>query len=152
MEQIGMVLRPRGLQGELKIQIHTNILGVFSGLKSVRIGERDFKVTKSSIQNNFAYLRIDGVNDANTADRLRDEIVYVERKQLPLDKDEVLAEDLIGFAIVNEKGQKIGTLKEIHDTGGAVMFDCETFAIPNEDEFVLETNMTEKKIVVRLPR
>ena len=147
--QIGKVLRPRGLTGELKIQIHTNITDVFISLKKVWIDGREFKVTASSIQNNFAYLRLDGIKDSDTADRLRDEVVYVTREQIKLHNDEILASDLIGFTVINEQGKTLGTLKEIYDYGAGDIFDCGDFSFPNEDEFVLETNMTERKIIIK---
>lgn len=149
---IGRVLKPRGIKGELKIQILTNMPEVFLDLKTVYLGTQEYKVTDSSIQNSFAYLNIDGIKSIEDAEEFRELYVSVPRQRLRLDKDEVLASDIIGFDVVDDKGKKLGVLKSIDNYGGGDIFDCGTFSFPNEDEFVIETNMTEKKIVVRADR
>jgi len=146
---IGKVLRPRGLKGELRVQILTNLTDVFSSLKKVYIDKQPYEVVASSIQNKFAYIKLKGINTIEDAENFRDLEIYVTKTTLKLQSDDILSEDLVGFAIVNQKNKQLGTVTSIEFFGERVILDAENFSFPYEDDFVVETNITDRKIVVR---
>ena len=53
---IGTILKPRGLQGELKTEITYNRPAVFNDLKSVDLGGKTYTVARGSVQNGFVPL------------------------------------------------------------------------------------------------
>ena len=149
---IGTVLKPRGLQGELKIDITYNRPAVFRDLKTVFLAQKKYQVTRSSVQNGFAYLRLVGVDTIEEAEPLRNQIVKVEDVDLHLQENEVLSSDLIGFEVMH-KGKKIGTVASIENYGAGDCFeiavDGQGFVlVPNEDDFIMETNMTTHTLVL----
>lgn len=144
MITIGKILKPRGLSGEVKVQILTNKPDAFLELKTA-LG---LKVKKSSIQNGFAYMMFEGINTAETAERLRGREIQIPREVLKLDSDEVLADDLIGFTVVGIDGKRLGTVRGVETYGASDVFDCGHFMFPNEDSFVLETDITKRQIIV----
>jgi 16S rRNA processing protein RimM len=150
---IGKVLKPRGLAGEVKVSVLTNRFPELNG-ETVTCG-RDLVVRLASIQNGFAYLTFEGIKDVDGADALRGKNVEVARDMIEIDDDEVLASDIIGFAIVGVSGKTLGRLIAVENYGAGDILECagvapgSTFSFPNEDNFVVETNMTERKIVVR---
>ena len=146
---IGKVLKPRGLKGELKVQILTNLVDVFDGLGSVYLDKQKFVVKNSSVQNGFAYLKLDGIDTLEQGEEFRGCEVLVNKSQVKLEADEVLEDELLMFEIFNEGGKKLGNLVSIESFGERVVMHAEKFSFPNEDEFVVETNMTERKIIVR---
>jgi 16S rRNA processing protein RimM len=146
---IGQVLRPRGLRGELK----TN--AAFAELTKVYIDGREYKVDRSSLQNKFVYLCLAGVDSIEKAEKFRKKEIYVNENDLKIADDEVFADDLIGFAVLNANGEKIGKLKSVDDYGGGVFFEIAVAGvgyvhIPNEDEFITETNMKNKTITLTI--
>ena len=149
---IGTVLKPRGLQGELKIEITYNRPAVFNDLKSVSLNGKTYAVTRGSVQNGFAYLRLSGIDAIEKAELLRNQIVSVEDSALHLADNEVLSSDLIGFEVVHN-GKKIGTVASIENYGAGDFFeiavDGQGFVLlPNEDDFIAETNMTTPTLVL----
>jgi 16S rRNA processing protein RimM len=154
---IGVVLRPKGLNGEVKIDITTNKGEIFIGLQYAFLDGKRIGIKKSSINNGFAYLIFEGFESVSLAEKLRNKIVAVEKDKFLLGTDEVLAEDLIGFKVIDENGKVFGCVKAIENYGAGDFFECVYdinvasgyFSFPNEDAFIIETNMTEKKIVVR---
>lgn len=144
MITIGKVLKPRGLSGEVKVQILTNKSDILLGLKTA-LG---LKILKCSIQNGFAYMNFEGINTVEAADRLRGQEIQVARGNMVLEDDEVLADDLIGFSVVDTAGKLLGTVKMIETIGASDVFDCGHFMFPNEDSFVLETDITKRQITV----
>ena len=149
---IGTVLKPRGLKGELKIDITYNRPAVFNGLKNVTLGTQPYQVVRGSVQNGFAYLCLVGVDSIEKADKLRNQIVKVDDGALNLQPDEVLSSDLIGFEVVH-LGKKIGTVASVENYGAGDFFeiavDGQGFVLlPNEDDFIAETNMTSRTLVL----
>ena len=119
---IGRILKPRGLQGELKIEITYNRPAVFNDLKSVDLGGKTYTVARGSVQNGFAYLRLVGVDTIEKAEQLRNQIVKVDASALHLAENEVLSSDLIGFEVIHN-GKKIGTVASIENYGAGDFFE-----------------------------
>jgi len=144
--QIGKILRPRGLKGELKVQawhqLPTNIF----------VGGKQLTVIKISQSGSFTFLFLDGITTLDQAEQLRGKAIEIEKHQLAIADDEVLTSDLIGFDVIDSSGKPLGKLRAIENFGASDIFDCGTFSFPYEDAFVIETNMTSKKIVVRAER
>ena len=147
---IGIILKPRGLKGELKVQIQTNILRVFDSLKSVYLDKTKFKVKSSSIQNGFAYLKLDTVTSIELAENLRGAKVLVNNSQIKLDDDELLEGDLVGFDVQNESEKSIGTVTGIEVIGSRVIIEMgRDVSFPYEDDFVVETKIADRVLIVR---
>jgi len=149
---IGTVLKPRGLQGELKIGITYNRPAVFNDLTTVSLNGHVYQVARGSVQNGFGYLRLDGIDTIEKAEKLRNQTVMVEDSALHLQADEVLSSDLIGFDVVH-LGKKIGTVTAVENYGGGDFFEIavtgkEFVLLPNEDDFIAETNMTTRTLVL----
>lgn len=137
---IGKVLKPRGLSGEVKCQVLTNIPNAFSRVANVE------KVSDSGAD--YIFIKFKGVNSVEAAETLRGKFIQIDRGLLPLADDEVIADDLIGFEVIGTNGKKLGTVRGIELIGAGEVFDCGHFMFPNEDAFVIETHMRKKHIIV----
>lgn len=149
---IGTVLKPRGLQGELKVGITYNHPEVFNELNEVSLNGKVYSVVRGSVQNGFAYLRLDGIDTIEKAEQFRNQTVMVEDSALHLQADEVLSSELIGFDVVH-LGKKVGRVAAVENYGGGDFFEIaitgkEFVLIPNEDDFILETNLTTRTLVL----
>jgi len=141
---IGKVLKPRGLAGEVKCQILTNKREVFCAGENLLIGKLPFKVKGWQSAGLTGYLKLKGIDTIADAERLRGHEITIPREQMPLYADEILSDELLGFNVVGQDGRKLGVVKAVDNN-----IDCGNFAFPYEDAFVIETNMSEKKIVIR---
>jgi len=137
---LAKVLKPRGLAGEVKVHVLTNKPFALSFVDNVE---------KISHSGEFAFIKFKGVDSVESAEALRGQLIQIPREMLPLDDDEVLADDLIGFEVVGQDGKKLGTVKNIESVGASEVFDCGSFMFPNEDAFVIETNMRTRRITIR---
>lgn len=149
---IGQILKPRGLKGELKVEILYNRPAVFNDLAEVFINDTKYAVTKSSVQNGFAYVNLRGIDTIEKAEPFRNKEIQVRAENLHLADDEVLSTDLIGFAVVHN-GQNIGRINAVENYGAGDVFEIAVTGqgfvqIPNEDDFILETNMTQKTLTL----
>ena len=116
--QIGEIVRPQGIRGEVKLRAMTSDPGRYARLETVYLLEngsyRAVRVLIGRAQQGFAYLKLDGVNDRNQAEALRGRGVFVDRAHaIELGEDENFVCDLIGLQAVDTKGAPLGTLRDV---------------------------------------
>ena len=149
---IGTVLKPRGLQGELKIGMTYNHPEVFNELTQVSLKGKTYAVERGSVQNGFAYLRLVGIDSVEKAEQFRNQKVMVEESALHLQDNEILSSELIGFEVMH-MGKIVGEVVAVENYGAGDFFEIaitgkEFVLIPNEDDFILETNVTTRTLVL----
>ena len=116
--QIGEIVRPQGIRGEVKLRAMTSDPSRYARLETVYLLEngsyRAVRVLSGRAQQGFAYLKLDGVNDRNQAEALRGRGVFVDRAHaIELGEDENFVCDLIGLQAVDTKGAPLGTLRDV---------------------------------------
>ena len=150
--EIGTILKPRGLKGELKVGITYNRPQIFNQLEMVIIKNHEYQVVHSSLQNGFGYLTLDGVDTIEKAEQFRNAALCVNDYALNLATDEVLSIQLIGFDVIHS-GKVIGKIKAVENYGGGDFFEIAVTGVgyvqvPNEDDFIAETNLLTKTITL----
>ena len=116
--QIGEIVRPQGIRGEVKLRAMTEDMSRYARLESVFLKKggrlEENNVHKGRSYDGFAFLQLDGVNDRDAAEALRGTEVYVDRKHaIKLGADENFVCELIGLKAVDENGEAIGTLRDV---------------------------------------
>ena len=116
--QIGEIVRPQGIRGEVKLRAMTADTRRYARRERVflknggRLEEKTVLTGRS--YDGFAFLQLEGVNDRDAAEALRGTEVYVDRKHaIKLGADENFVCELIGLKAVDENGEAIGTLRDV---------------------------------------
>ena len=110
MIEIGKIVKPQGIKGELKVVLDSDFSRL-SSLKSVNICGREFEVQSLSFRDAL-YLKLFGVENRNEAELLRGESVFADEESLlPLEEGEFYFKDLIGLKVVDEKARKLERLR-----------------------------------------
>jgi 16S rRNA processing protein RimM len=161
---LGEILRPHGVQGELKIRILTDFPERLPVLDTVYIGDDPttedataYSVESTRPQNEYALLKLVGVDTRDQADLLRQLYVMIPLKDaVPLEAGEFYIYQLIGLAVQTEDGQHLGTLTDVLVTGANDVYvvDSPTYGevlIPALADTVLETNLEDGMVIVKLP-
>lgn len=120
---IGQVLRPQGIQGQVKVRPDTADQERFLDLTEVFLKKNDQYVPVSvddvSVRDDAVYLRLNGATTRNEAETQRDWMLYVDRAHaVELMENENFICDLIGCDVVDTKGSAIGKIKEVLQPGG----------------------------------
>jgi 16S rRNA processing protein RimM len=102
--------------------------------------------------------RLEGVNDRNAAEALRNAELYVPRERLPAAAaDEFYHADLIGLAVVDRDGRALGRVVTLHNFGAGdileVAFDGRrsTVMLPFNDTVVPSIEIDAGRLIVALP-
>ena len=120
---IGEITKPQGVRGELKVRPITCDFARFEGLESAYLKRGDafeeIHLTVNRVTPDAIFLSVEGIADRNQAERLRGELLYVDRAHaVELDEDSAFRCDLIGLRGVVSDGRDLGTLRDVLQPGG----------------------------------
>ncbi|PWL41574.1 MAG: 16S rRNA processing protein RimM [Bacillota bacterium] len=127
--RIGLILKPKGIKGELKVQPLTDDPERYRGLTEGYLehnGTMDpVKVSVNRIEPDAVYLYIGGVYTMSAAEELRNAYLCVSRENaVQLPEGTWFIRDLTGMAVYVE-AERVGTLTEVLQTGGVDVYVVE---------------------------
>ncbi len=150
--KIGHITSTRGLKGEVKVYIITNdVEEFFSKDKEVFIlfeGEYiPFTCAKFTYaSNNTLFLNFKDINDINQIEKYVKSDIYTIKKEL---KDKFYLSDLIGYEVINLKGELLGKISSYYINGERIYIEVEGKLIPYIYEIMIKKYDEEnKKIIV----
>lgn len=120
---IGEVLKPQGVRGEVKVRPITCDETRFEDLEDVLLKKGDsfesIGVKPVRIDGDAVYLKFDGIDDRDQAEKLRGQLLYVDRAHaVALDDNANFIVDLIGLEGVDDEGGTYGRLVDVMQPGG----------------------------------
>ena len=156
--EIGKILRPHGIKGAVKVECFVD--KHFSKFKDVFVTEKRAKAKVKNVQNlnkDFYIVTLDIIPDVDTAEKFRNQSIYIDRDQYIEFKNQVYLSDLINKPILNEKGEQIGYMVDYEDYGASVILTIKSgfasYQIPyvkdiiefvdEKDAFVIEQQVFE---------
>jgi 16S rRNA processing protein RimM len=104
----------------------------------------------------FIILEFEEISDMNAAERLRDQLLYVEPTNLwELKEDEYFAYELVGMQVCTESGQRLGEVIAVED-GPAhdylrVRSTAKEFLVPFVRAMIRAVDKSSETIVAELP-
>lgn len=121
--RIGLILRPHGIKGDVKLLPLTDDAARFKKLSDAYIEAaegcyRSITVNGAKIiPGESVIIAIDGVNTMDDAERLRGKYICVDRAHaVKLPKDTYFVSDLIGCRVTSSAGEELGTLTDVYET------------------------------------
>ena len=156
--RIGVVLRPQGVKGELKVQPLTDDPSRFQRLMEVYIetktgGHSPAEVTSVSVREDAVYLTLGAVPDRTAAEKLRNAYLCVDRQNaVKLPKDRYFVCDLIGCSVYDSTGKKLGVLDDVMQTGAADVYSVrgetkkQSFLVPALKRLLKTVDVENKRI------
>ena len=148
---IGVVLRPQGIQGEIKISNLTDGIAAVKKLSAVYIDDAEYKVMKISERDGCLYLYLRGIADRNAAEALRGRKVLREKSEIIKDKDAFFIADVIGCELYLTSGKKVGVITNVYSSNVDVFevdADGDVVSFPFIKALKPEVDVENKKIVV----
>ena len=139
--EIGKVLRPHGIKGAVKVECYVD--EHFSTFKDVMITNKLAKAQVKNVQNlnkDFYIVTLDVIPDVDTAEKFRNQSIYIDRDLYSEFKEKLYMSDLINKPVMNEKGEQIGYMVDYDDYGASVVLTIKSgfssYQIPYVDEVI----------------
>ncbi len=128
---IGQVLRPQGIRGQVKVRPDTDDPGRFEELETVYIKKGSqyerVSVEDVSVREDGVYLRLNGAENRDEAEKQRDWMLYVDRAHArELAENETFICDLIGCRVMDLKGTELGKVTDVLQPGGNDVYVIKT--------------------------
>jgi len=163
MFEIGTIVKPQGIRGELRVFPTTDdparfslLIGEEVILRNSKNVETSYKLLQARPHKGLVIIKLDGVNDRNMAETLvRNIIIIPDEKAIPLEDGEYFVRDLIGLDVVTETGEHVGKLSKVLNTNANDVYvidpaEGDSFMIPAIKNVVLNVSLQDKTMVVRL--
>lgn len=149
---VGKVLKPQGIQGEIKILPFLDTAEEFARLTKVIINDKEYPLLSMRVSNKFVYAKLKGIEDRNAVEELRECEIFVSKKDAPkLPKGRYYIDALLGSTVWVGK-EMLGTLTNILQYGSADVYEVQTVqgrvAFPLLHSLIVEINEKENKIVL----
>ncbi|MBD5097787.1 MAG: 16S rRNA processing protein RimM [Lachnospiraceae bacterium] len=158
--RIGVITKPHGLKGEVKVFPTTDDARRFKKLKKciIRTKKGDIEAEKKSCKffKNLVILSFVGYDDINEVEAFRNCDIYVSRKDaVPLEEGEYYISDVIGSDVYEDNGSHLGTVNDVLQTGANDVFivameNGKELLVPVINDCVIEIDTENKKVIVKL--
>jgi len=159
MYQVGKILKPQGIKGEVKVSVITSFPDHFKTLKEVFFEINSLKaitIESARLNTSFAILKFKDVHDRNEAEKLRGINLYIPEDQLhPLADDEFYHHQLLGLEVFSNEDEFIGKIIDVEATKANDIAIIKTEAgvthiIPLVKEIVTQIDMNAKRVTINL--
>ncbi|NTU94021.1 MAG: 16S rRNA processing protein RimM [Chlorobiaceae bacterium] len=155
----GIVLKPKGLKGELKVQPVTDYPESFLKRREFYIGKTQEdavlrKVLSAKLNQGFAWIVVDGIGSREAAESVAGYRLFVTGEDLQtLPDDRAYIHDLLGLEVFDEQGGKIGVLSDVlqmpaHDVY-EITIPGRKVLVPAVEDFVEEIDLNKRIMVLR---
>lgn len=153
---IGVVGKPHGIRGEVKIVPLTDDIRRFRRLTYVIIREIEYKVEFVKLQADRAILKLAGLETAEALLPFKDEAVMVRREDAVKKKeDEYFIDELRGMQVRDTEGTDLGTVYDVIQTGANDVYwiqEPNQLLIPAMKTIVVSVDLEADLITIRPTR
>lgn len=121
--RIGLILRPHGVHGELKLLPLTDDPARFKKLKAAYIEISDSRYESVSViaakaaTESAVIVKIEGVDSVEQAEALRNKYLCVDRAHaVKLPEGTYFVSDIIGCRVISSCGEELGRVEDVYET------------------------------------
>lgn len=153
--KIGRIVNAVALRGEVKVYNYSGYRERYEELDSILVEDKEYEIEKVRYQQEMVILKLQGVNDRNAAEALKNRDVYITEEDLvELPEDTFYIRNLIGLKVVDDSGV-IGVMKDVLQPSAQDVYVIKTdggqeLMVPAVKEFVKEINLKEGYVKVEL--
>ena len=157
---VGVITKPHGIRGEVKVHVLSDDPDRLSDLKEVEADGPKYHgmLTMEGVRyfKGQAIVKFRGFDTMDdTMPLLRAQLLIPREEALPLEEREYYIGDLIGMQVYQEDGRLLGTLRDVLQTGANDVYEVSTeeygdILIPAIRECIRDVSVEEGSMTVRL--
>lgn len=158
--EVGQIVNTFGIKGQVKVVPFTNDVERFEELKKVYIVNRknrkEVEIENVKYHKNMVLLKFKGLERIEDVEIFKNCYLEIDRKDgKPLEEGEYYIVDLIGLDVYTDKGEHLGKVDDIYNTGSNDIYVVKNelgkqILLPYIDDVVKEINLEDKKIIVHI--
>ena len=146
--ECGKIINTHGFRGAVKLENRCDTPEILAGLRRIWFCEADgsyrpCNVLHASVQKQFVIATLEGVNDEESANRLRERVIYAAREDIPVAGGSHFIVDMIGLPVKDiDSGALLGEIKDINTRGLRDLYIVKNengeFMVPAVPEFIVK--------------
>jgi 16S rRNA processing protein RimM len=158
---IGKILGPHGIRGEVRVYAYVDQqTHLMPGAKVIVEPQgrqaAEYTIVTAQTYKNIVRIGFEGVCDRNSAEALADAHLFLPRASLPpTEPDTWYGCDLIGLAVYDARGEFLGRVESMIETGSNDVFVIrhrrEERLVPALEQVVRNIDLAAGKMIVDLP-
>ena len=154
---LGQIGAPHGVRGEVRLRSFTAEPDAIAAYGPLQLEDgRTIAIESLRPAKDHFVATLSGIHDRDAAAQLANEKLYVPRERLPqlADPEEFYHSDLIGLAVVDRGGQRLGSVVAIHNFGAGDLIELKldasnkTELLPFDDANVPRVDVAGGKLVL----
>ena len=148
--EAGEIVNTHGVRGELKVLPWMDGPEILCEFDRCRIGGVEYTIESCRIQKTCNLVQLSGVDTMEKAQAMRGKVIELYREDI--DDEVIFAAELMGVEVFCE-GENIGKIVDVLDYPGNKVYVVKgkyEYMIPAVKAFILDTNMEENTMVVKL--
>ena len=154
--KIGKIVNVVGLKGELKVYHYSDYKERFEEISNLYLEDIAYEITGIRYMKEMVILKLQGVSDRSGAEKHKGKDLYIDKEDARvLPEDTYYINDLIGLKVIDENGSNHGILSDVIKNRAQDLYEIEKenkskFFIPAVEEFILDIDMTNRTMKVKL--
>ena len=149
--EAGKIVNTHSVYGEVKVQPWSDTVDFLCDFDVVYINNLAYNIEKARVHKTCVLLKLEGINNINEAEKLRNKCVFVDRDEVELSEGSYFIRDLEGMTVVDRDGETLGKLFEVLSLPANdvyVVRGNEEYMIPAVGEFIREVDLDNKIMYV----
>ncbi len=159
--EVGIVVKPWGIRGEVKIRVTSDLPGRFHGLSTIWLYGNTgapllYRIETVKDLKGAVAVKLAGIDTPEQAERLRGATAGVPSSERPaLEEGSWYIDELVGLEVVDETGREIGILKAVWQGAAQDVFEITTgdgpLLLPAVTVFIRKVDPEAGRIVALIP-
>ena len=150
--EVGQIVSTHGVRGEVKVMPWADEPEFLLEFDTLYLRGKPVHVRSARVQKTCVLMKLAGIDSVEDAARLRDVVIEINRDDAELPEGSMFIQDLIGLPVLCGE-RTLGKVKEILQLPANDVYVVEgeqEYLIPAVPEFILERNLEEGYVRVRL--
>ena len=150
-------MRPHGVRGEIRVQIHTDYPERFAVYRTLHFGPeyRPYTLASHRFHQGKVLLKLKGVDDRDAAQALCNQWVCIAAQDaVPLKEGEYYLHQMRDLRVITDDGEDLGRVVEIIETGANPVYIVRgkqgEMLLPDTDEVILDISLEDETMTVHL--
>ena len=148
--EAGEIVSTHGVRGEVKVLPWLDCPDMLCDFDRCRIEGKEYKIEQCRVQKTCNLVKLSGIDTMEAAQLMRGKTVELYRDDI--DDEVIFAAELVGVEVFCE-GEQIGKIVDVLDYPGNSVYVVKgkyEYMIPAVSAFILDTNMAENTMQVKL--
>ncbi len=153
--EAGKIVNTHGIAGEVKIMPWADDPDFLLDFDTLYIDGKPVELRAARVHKNCVLAKLAGVDDMNEAMKLKNKVVFIDREDVELEEGAFFLADVMGLEVRDaDSGEVLGQIADILTPPASNVYVVKggkaEHMIPAVEEFVVETNVDEGYLRVRL--